>query len=119
MIQFNVHVVRIEYHQSLEDTKRNRFLIVLNILKCLYVIRMVRKTIHVTKEQAKWVEGNALNLSKYVRKLIDTDMAKWNEITEKVLRPIIDSEQELDESQYREIQNEHQQLDESDFKEIL
>ena len=39
---------------------------------------MVARTIHVTEEQAKWVEGNALNLSKYVRKLIDTDMAKWN-----------------------------------------
>ena len=40
---------------------------------------MVARTIHVTEEQSKWVEGNALNLSKYVRKLIDTDMAKWNE----------------------------------------
>ena len=56
---------------------------------------MVRKTIHVTKEQSKWVEGNALNLSKYVRKLIDTDMAKWNEITEKVLKPIVEKEKEL------------------------
>ena len=76
-------------------------------------------TVRLTDGQIKWVEEMNLNVSKYVRSLIDKDMARWNEITEKVLRPIIDSEQELDESQYREIQNEHQQLDESDFKEIL
>ena len=60
-----------------------------------------------------------LDVSKYVRSLIDKDMARWNEITEKVLRPIIDIEQELDESQYQEVQNVNKQLDESDFKEIL
>ena len=76
-------------------------------------------TVRLTDGQIKWVEEMNLNVSKYVRSLIDKDMARWNEITEKVLQPIIDSEQELDESQYREIQNEHQQLDESDFKEIL
>ena len=76
-------------------------------------------TVRLTDGQIKWVEEMNLNVSKYVRSLIDKDMVKWKEIKENVLRPIIDIEQELDESQYREIQNEHQQLDESDFKEIL
>ena len=67
-------------------------------------------TVRLTDGQIKWVEEMNLNVSKYVRSLIDKDMARWNEITGKVLRPIIDSEQELDESQYREIQNEHQEL---------
>ena len=76
-------------------------------------------TVRLTDGQIKWVEEMNLNVSKYVRSLIDKDMVMWKEIKEKVLQPIIDSEQELDESQYREIQNEHQQLDELDFKEIL
>ena len=76
-------------------------------------------TVRLTDGQIKWVEEMNLDVSKYVRSLIDKDMARWNEITEKVLRPIIDIEQELDESQYQEIQNEHQQIDESYFKEIL
>jgi len=56
---------------------------------------MVATTIHITKEQSKLVDGNALNLSKYVRKLIDTDMARWSKITEKVLKPIVEKEKEL------------------------
>jgi hypothetical protein len=56
---------------------------------------MTATTIHITEEQSKWVDSNALNLSKYVRKLIDTDMARWNEITEKVLKPIINKEKIL------------------------
>jgi hypothetical protein len=76
-------------------------------------------TVRLTDAQIKWVEEMNLNVSKYVRSLIDKDMVKWKEIKEKVLQPIIDIEQELDESQYQEIQNEHQQIDESYFKEIL
>ena len=76
-------------------------------------------TVRLTDGQIKWIEEMNLNVSKYVRSLIDKDMVRWNEITEKVLQPIIDIEQELDESQYQEIQNEHQQIDELDFKEIL
>ncbi len=90
MILLDVHVVNRKYLERLEDQKC--LSVILGEVRHLSVkypkrirITMVRKTIHVTKEQAKWVEGNALNLSKYVRKLIDTDMAKWNEITEKVL----------------------------------
>ena len=40
------------------------------------------------------------------------------EFSDKVLQPIVDTEQELDESHYHEVQNEHQQIDESAFKEI-
>ncbi len=76
-------------------------------------------TVRLTDGQIKWVEEMNLNVSKYVRSLIDKDIVKWKEIKEKVLQPIIDSEQELDESQYQEVQNVNKQLDESDFKEIL
>ena len=53
---------------------------------------MPATTIHITEKQSKWVDGNALNLSKYVRKLINTDMARWSKITENVLKPIVDKE---------------------------
>jgi len=75
-------------------------------------------TIHLTDDQAKWVHEMNLNISKYVRSLVDKDMARWKEFSDKVLQPIIDTEQELDESQYHEVQNEYQQIDESDFTEI-
>jgi hypothetical protein len=35
---------------------------------------MMATTIHITEEQAKWVDSNALNLLKYVRKLLDKEM---------------------------------------------
>lgn len=37
----------------------------------------------------------SLNVSKYVRSLIDRDMEKWKEITDKVLIPIVEEEKEL------------------------
>jgi hypothetical protein len=51
---------------------------VLNILKCLYVIRMVRKTIHVTEGQAEWLDNNAYNVSRLVRKVLDKIMNDEN-----------------------------------------
>ena len=75
-------------------------------------------TIHLTDEQAKWINEMNLNISKYVRSLVDRDMARWKEFTDEVLQPIVDTEKELDESHYQEVQNEHQQIDESAFKEI-
>lgn len=35
---------------------------------------MVAKTIHITDEQGEWIDEMSLNVSKYVRKLIDTEM---------------------------------------------
>ncbi|MBT6646165.1 MAG: hypothetical protein HOB51_01400 [Thaumarchaeota archaeon] len=67
-------------------------------------------TVRLTDRQIKWINEMNLNVSKYVRSLIDKDMIKWKDITEKVLQPIIDCEQELDESQYHEVQNKHREL---------
>ena len=67
-------------------------------------------TIYLSEDHKKWIDEMSLNVSKYVRSLIDKDMAKWKEISEKVLQPIIDCEQELDESQYHEVQNKHREL---------
>ena len=75
-------------------------------------------TVRLTDRQIKWINEMNLNVSKYVRSLIDKDMATWKEISDKVLQPIVDTEKELDESHYQEVQNEHQQIDESAFKEI-
>ena len=75
-------------------------------------------TVRLSDEQIKWINEMNLNVSKYVRALIDRDMATWKEISDKVLKPIVNAEQELDESQYHEVRNEHQQIDESAFKEI-
>jgi hypothetical protein len=43
---------------------------VINILNSLYVIRMVARTIHITEAQAVWLDDNAYNTSKYVRKIL-------------------------------------------------
>ncbi|MBT6646059.1 MAG: hypothetical protein HOB51_00865 [Thaumarchaeota archaeon] len=67
-------------------------------------------TVRLSDEQIKWINEMNLNVSKYVRALIDRDMATWKEISDKVLQPIVNAEQELDESQYHEIQNEHREL---------
>ena len=45
-------------------------------------------TIHLTDDQAKWVNEMNLNISKYVRSLVDKDMARWKEFSDKVLQPI-------------------------------
>jgi hypothetical protein len=37
----------------------------------MYDMEYVKKTITITEEQAKWVEGNAINLSRFVQKAID------------------------------------------------
>ena len=42
----------------------------INILNSLYVIRMVARTIHITEAQAVWLDDNAYNTSKYVRKIL-------------------------------------------------
>ena len=39
----------------------------------------------------------SLNVSKYVRSLIDRDMKKWKQITEDVLIPIVKTEKQLEE----------------------
>ena len=67
-------------------------------------------TVRLSDEQIKWINEMNLNVSKYVRALIDRDMATWKEISDKVLQPIVNAEQELDESQYHEKQNEHREL---------
>ena len=67
-------------------------------------------TVRLSDQQIKWINEMNLNVSKYVRALIDRDMATWKEISDKVLQPIVNAEQELDESQYHEIQNEHREL---------
>ena len=41
----------------------------LNILKCLYVIRMVATTIHITEAQAEWLEANSFNVSRLCRRI--------------------------------------------------
>ena len=67
-------------------------------------------TVRLSDEQIKWINEMNLNVSKYVRALIDRDMATWKEISDKVLQPIVNAEQELDESQYHEVQNKHREL---------
>jgi len=52
-------------------------------------------TIYLSDDQKKWIEEMSLNVSKYVRSLIDRDMEKWKEITDKVLIPIVEEEKEL------------------------
>jgi|21_taG_2_1085346.scaffolds.fasta_scaffold76723_2 hypothetical protein len=74
-------------------------------------------TVRLSDDQIIWINEMNLNVSKYVRSLIDKDMATWKEISDKVLQPIVNAEK-LDESHYQEVQNEHQQIDESAFKEI-
>ena len=74
-------------------------------------------TVRLSDEQIKWINEMNLNVSKYVRSLIDKDMATWKEISDKVLQPIVNAEK-LDESHYQEVRNEHQEIDESTFKEI-
>ena len=53
-------------------------------------------TVRLTDGQIKWVEEMNLDVSKYVRSLIDRDMQRWKQITEDVLIPIVDAEKKLD-----------------------
>ena len=43
---------------------------VLNNVKGIWII-MVRKTIHITQEQTEWLDDNAYNVSRLVRKVSD------------------------------------------------
>ena len=67
-------------------------------------------TVYLSDDHKIWIVQMSLNVSKYVKSLIDKDMAKWKDITEKALQPIVDCEQELDESQYHEVRNKHKQI---------
>jgi hypothetical protein len=39
---------------------------------------MTATTIHITEEQSNWIDAHALNLSKFVRKLLDKEMFDSN-----------------------------------------
>ena len=54
-------------------------------------------TIYLSEDQKKWIDEMSLNVSKYVRSLIDRDMKKWKQITEDVLIPIVKTEKQLEE----------------------
>ena len=53
-------------------------------------------TIYLSDEQRNWINEMSLNVSKYVRSLIDRDMERWKQITEDVLIPIVETEKKLD-----------------------
>ena len=53
-------------------------------------------TVYLSDEQKIWIDEMSLNVSKYVRSLIDRDMQRWKQITEDVLIPIVDAEKKLD-----------------------
>ena len=38
------------------------------------MIRMIGTTIHLEEKQKEWIESNAINLSKFVRLLLDREM---------------------------------------------
>ena len=42
-------------------------------------------TIYLSDEQKIWIDEMSLNVSKYVRSLIDKDMEKWKQITDEVV----------------------------------
>ena len=54
-------------------------------------------TVYLSDEQKIWINEMSLNVSKYVRSLIDKDMEKWKQITDQVVTPIIQTEKELEE----------------------
>ena len=56
-------------------------------------------TIYLSEDQKKWIDAMSLNVSKYVRSLIDRDMERWKQITEDVLIPIVKTEKKLEEKQ--------------------
>jgi len=56
-------------------------------------------TIYLSDEQRNWINEMSLNVSKYVRSLIDKDMEKWKQITDQVVIPIIETEKQLEENQ--------------------
>ena len=56
-------------------------------------------TIYLSDEQRNWINEMSLNVSKYVRSLIDKDMEKWKQITDQVVIPIIETEKQLEEKQ--------------------
>ena len=56
-------------------------------------------TIYLSDEQRNWINEMSLNVSKYVRSLIDKDMEKWKQITDQVVIPIKETEKQLEENQ--------------------
>ena len=56
-------------------------------------------TIYLSDEQRNWINEMSLNVSKYVRSLIDKDMEKWKQITDQVVIPIVETEKQLEENQ--------------------
>ena len=56
-------------------------------------------TVYLTDDHKIWIDEMSLNVSKYVRSLIDRDMEKWKQITEDVLIPIVETEKKLEEKQ--------------------
>ena len=44
-------------------------------------------TVYLSDDQRNWIDEMSLNVSKYVRSLIDRDMQRWKQITEDVLIP--------------------------------
>ena len=49
------------------------------------------------RDKADWFENivGIENVNKYIMKLVDEDIEKWNKIEAEVLQPIVDSEEEL------------------------
>ena len=58
-------------------------------------------TIYLSEDHKKWIDEMSLNVSKYVRSLIDRDMQRWKQITEDILIPIVKTEKQLEEKQNR------------------
>ena len=56
-------------------------------------------TVYLSDKQRNWIDEMSLNVSKYVRSLIDKDMEKWKQITDQVVIPIIETEKQLEENQ--------------------
>ena len=54
-------------------------------------------TIYLSDEQRNWINEMSLNVSKYVRSLIDKDMEKWKQITDQVVIPLVKTEKKLEE----------------------
>jgi len=54
-------------------------------------------TVYLSEDHKKWINEMSLNVSKYVRSLIDRDMERWKQITEDVLIPIVKTEKQLEE----------------------
>ena len=53
-------------------------------------------TIYLSEDHKKWIDEMSLNVSKYVRSLIDRDMQRWKQITEDILIPIVKTEKQLE-----------------------